>query len=57
MQRRALMKGLTIAAGGALCARHAEPREKLLHEIEVRRLEPAVGHVGDFDASHVRDPD
>ncbi len=43
--------------GGALRAHHAEAREKLLHEIEVGGLEPTVGHVGNFDASHRGCPD
>src|SRR5262249_8767448 len=41
---------------GALCARHAEAREKLLHDIEVGGLDRAVGLVGALNESHARYP-
>src|SRR5690349_169281 len=40
----------------ALRSYHAEAREELLHQIEVRRPQPSIGNVGCFDPSHMRPP-
>jgi len=40
-------------AGRALGAPHAEIGEELLHDIEIRRPEPAIDDVADLDSRHV----